>query len=177
MLSQILARRPAASIDQVVQIMSAIDANLPENDGLKWFNRLHRLCRARAPGTQGLTAPHLPDCEDLVVRSRPAARGRRSHHAPGRFDCPAGVHRYRGVRISGPEPGAESRVMSRPAVARAWRYGATIRRSMRLMTARLSRGGQMKHQQRIGSTVIGALGVIVVLSGVLVRSQGGAPTR
>src|SRR5258706_700798 len=34
----------------------------------------------------------------------------------------------------------------------------------------------MKRQQRIGSIVIGAL-VLFVLSGVLVRSQGGAPTR
>ena len=41
MLSQILARRPAASIDQVVQIMTALDAILPESDGLKWFNRLY----------------------------------------------------------------------------------------------------------------------------------------
>jgi imidazolonepropionase-like amidohydrolase len=38
-------------------------------------------------------------------------------------------------------------------------------------------GGLMKRQQRIGGTAIGALGVLVVLSGVLVRSQGGAPTR
>ena len=35
----------------------------------------------------------------------------------------------------------------------------------------------MKGQQRIGGTVIGALLGIVVLSGVLVRSQGGAPVR
>jgi imidazolonepropionase-like amidohydrolase len=35
----------------------------------------------------------------------------------------------------------------------------------------------MKRQQRIGGTVIGALVVLFVLSGVLVRSQGGAPTR
>ncbi len=35
----------------------------------------------------------------------------------------------------------------------------------------------MKRQQRIGSTMIGALVVLVVLSGALVRSQGGAPTR
>jgi imidazolonepropionase-like amidohydrolase len=35
----------------------------------------------------------------------------------------------------------------------------------------------MKRQQRIGGTVIGALVVLVVLSGVLVRSQGGAPMR
>ena len=35
----------------------------------------------------------------------------------------------------------------------------------------------MKRQQRIGGTVLGALVVLVVLSGVLVRSQGGAPTR
>jgi imidazolonepropionase-like amidohydrolase len=35
----------------------------------------------------------------------------------------------------------------------------------------------MKRQQRISGTVIGALVVLFVLSGVLVRSQGGAPTR
>lgn len=35
----------------------------------------------------------------------------------------------------------------------------------------------MNGQQRIGGTAIGALVVLVVLSGVLVRSQGGAPTR
>src|SRR5476649_1129398 len=40
-LSQILAARPAASIDDVVRIMTAIDATLPDADGLKWFNRLY----------------------------------------------------------------------------------------------------------------------------------------
>ncbi len=35
----------------------------------------------------------------------------------------------------------------------------------------------MQHRQRIGGTVIAALLVIITLSGVLVHSQGGAPTR
>jgi hypothetical protein len=40
-LSSILAQRPARSIDDVVAIMNAIDAALPDADGLKWFNRLY----------------------------------------------------------------------------------------------------------------------------------------
>jgi hypothetical protein len=41
MLTAILARRPAASIDDVVDMMNAIDGALPASDGLKWFNRLY----------------------------------------------------------------------------------------------------------------------------------------
>ena len=41
MLAKILTRRPATSIDQVVEMMTAIDAVLPDHDGLKWFNRLY----------------------------------------------------------------------------------------------------------------------------------------
>lgn len=41
MLSSILARRPAASIDDVVAMMTAIDQALPAADGVKWFNRLY----------------------------------------------------------------------------------------------------------------------------------------
>jgi hypothetical protein len=41
MLSAILARRPARSIDEVVAMMNGIDATLPDEDGLKWFNRLY----------------------------------------------------------------------------------------------------------------------------------------
>lgn len=41
MLSQILARRPARSIDDVVGMMTAIDQSLPDGDGVKWFNRLY----------------------------------------------------------------------------------------------------------------------------------------
>jgi hypothetical protein len=41
MLSAILARRPARTIDEVVAIMNAIDAALPDGDGVKWFNRLY----------------------------------------------------------------------------------------------------------------------------------------
>jgi hypothetical protein len=40
-LARILARAPARSIDDVVGIMRAIDATLPDDDGVKWFNRLY----------------------------------------------------------------------------------------------------------------------------------------
>jgi hypothetical protein len=40
-LSDILNRRPATSVNDVVDILSAVDAVLPDADGLKWFNRLY----------------------------------------------------------------------------------------------------------------------------------------
>jgi hypothetical protein len=41
MLSDILRRTPARSIDDVVAVMTAIDERLPDEDGVKWFNRLY----------------------------------------------------------------------------------------------------------------------------------------
>ncbi len=41
MLSQILSNRRAASVDDAVAIMTAIDNALPDADGVKWFNRLY----------------------------------------------------------------------------------------------------------------------------------------
>jgi hypothetical protein len=41
MLTEILRRTPARSIDDVVGVMTAIDGVLPDEDGLKWFNRLY----------------------------------------------------------------------------------------------------------------------------------------
>ena len=41
MLTTILDRRPARSIDDVVAMMTAIDRALPDADGVKWFNRLY----------------------------------------------------------------------------------------------------------------------------------------
>ena len=41
MLTDILLRTPARSIDDVVGLMTAIDESLPDQDGLKWFNRLY----------------------------------------------------------------------------------------------------------------------------------------
>jgi hypothetical protein len=41
MLSDVLLRTPARSIEEVVQVMTAIDEDLPDDDGLKWFNRLY----------------------------------------------------------------------------------------------------------------------------------------
>ena len=40
-LGGILAPLPAESINDVVVIMQAIDDNLPDTDGVKWFNRLY----------------------------------------------------------------------------------------------------------------------------------------
>src|SRR5512143_3170970 len=41
MLTEILRSAPARSIDDVLSIMTAIDGQLPDTDGLKWFNRLY----------------------------------------------------------------------------------------------------------------------------------------
>lgn len=40
-LSPILARGPVSSIEEAVAMMTAIDDNLPDSDGVKWFNRLY----------------------------------------------------------------------------------------------------------------------------------------
>jgi len=40
-LAQILARPPVQSIEEVIAVMTAIDETLPDNDGVKWFNRLY----------------------------------------------------------------------------------------------------------------------------------------
>jgi hypothetical protein len=41
MLSQILMRRPVRSVDDAIDVMTAIDRALPDADGVKWFNRLY----------------------------------------------------------------------------------------------------------------------------------------
>ncbi|HVQ40986.1 MAG TPA: DUF5995 family protein [Vicinamibacterales bacterium] len=40
-LIQLLARTPVQSVDEVIAIMKAIDHDLPDTDGVKWFNRLY----------------------------------------------------------------------------------------------------------------------------------------
>jgi hypothetical protein len=40
-LDQILHLAPVRSIDEAVALMTAIDQNLPDSDGVKWFNRLY----------------------------------------------------------------------------------------------------------------------------------------
>lgn len=40
-LDQILAGTPVATIEEATAIMEAIDRTLPDEDGLKWFNRLY----------------------------------------------------------------------------------------------------------------------------------------
>jgi hypothetical protein len=40
-LIQLLDRTPVQSIDEVIAIMNAIDHDLPDSDGVKWFNRLY----------------------------------------------------------------------------------------------------------------------------------------
>jgi hypothetical protein len=41
MLHTLLGSAPARSIDDVLALMNAIDRSLPDDDGLKWFNRLY----------------------------------------------------------------------------------------------------------------------------------------
>src|SRR5262245_14169116 len=40
-LDQILAAAPVAAIDEAIAIMQAIDGTVPDDDGVKWFNRLY----------------------------------------------------------------------------------------------------------------------------------------
>ena len=40
-LAQILARTPVHAIEEVIAVMTAIDETLPDDDGVKWFNRLY----------------------------------------------------------------------------------------------------------------------------------------
>src|SRR4030095_1961998 len=40
-LQQVLNDAPVDSIDRAIAIMRAIDQTLPDNDGVKWFNRLY----------------------------------------------------------------------------------------------------------------------------------------
>jgi hypothetical protein len=40
-LTRILDRTPVQSIDEAIRVMEALDASLPDSDGVKWFNRLY----------------------------------------------------------------------------------------------------------------------------------------
>ena len=40
-LSELASNRRAGTIAEVVDIMTAIDRELPEGDGIRWFNRLY----------------------------------------------------------------------------------------------------------------------------------------
>ena len=40
-LDQILTAAPVSTIDEAIAIMQAIDRTLPDDDGVKWFNRLY----------------------------------------------------------------------------------------------------------------------------------------
>ena len=41
MLTDLVAGRRATTIEEVIDIMVALDRDLPDADGLKWFNRLY----------------------------------------------------------------------------------------------------------------------------------------
>ena len=41
MLAALVGNASVRTIDDVVMLMTAIDAALPDTDGLKWFNRLY----------------------------------------------------------------------------------------------------------------------------------------
>ena len=41
MLEDVIVRKPARSVDEVVDLLKCIDALLPDADGLKWFNHLY----------------------------------------------------------------------------------------------------------------------------------------
>ena len=52
-LENILERAPVRSIDEALVIMETIDATLPDNDGVKWFNRLYLRVTVAVGGAVG----------------------------------------------------------------------------------------------------------------------------
>ena len=54
-LAHILEQTPVNSIADAVAVMTAIDQTLPDQDGLKWFNRLY--LRATEGVRDGATPP------------------------------------------------------------------------------------------------------------------------
>jgi hypothetical protein len=58
MLIETLRSVPARSIDDVLSIMTAIDSQLPDDDGLKWFNRLYlQVTRSLRQAVAGAALP------------------------------------------------------------------------------------------------------------------------
>ena len=41
MLEQVISKKPARSLDEVLDMLKCLDALLPDTDGLKWFNQLY----------------------------------------------------------------------------------------------------------------------------------------
>lgn len=58
------------TVDDAVAVMAAIDARLPDNDGLKWFNRLYwrvtENVRTAVGGAQSFAAPQFMTALDIV---------------------------------------------------------------------------------------------------------------
>jgi len=59
MLTNTLRSAPVSSIDEVLTIMTAIDSQLPDSDGLKWFNRLY--LQVTRSVRQAVTGPAFRD--------------------------------------------------------------------------------------------------------------------
>ena len=55
-LLQIVTAVQPASIPEVIQIMQTIDALLPNDDGLKWFNKLYLMVTQQIDGQPPATA-------------------------------------------------------------------------------------------------------------------------
>jgi hypothetical protein len=55
-LLQIVSAAPPVNIPDVIQVMQSIDALLPNNDGLKWFNKLYLMVTQEIDGQPPATA-------------------------------------------------------------------------------------------------------------------------
>jgi hypothetical protein len=100
----ILARRRAASLDDVIAIMTALDAALPDGDGVKWFNRLYlRVTRAvrRAVTADTFADPAFLERLDIVFANQyfdaAAAGEREPSQAPHAWRPLFHARRQRGV--------------------------------------------------------------------------------
>jgi hypothetical protein len=57
-LTQLLSRTPVHSIADAIAIMTAIDDQLPDSDGVKWFNRLYLRVTVSVGSAVGQVAFH-----------------------------------------------------------------------------------------------------------------------
>jgi Family of unknown function (DUF5995) len=72
-LLHIVSAAQPVTIADVIQVMQSIDALLPNNDGLKWFNKLYLMVTqeidGQPPATAWLDAPWLTRLDVSALRA------------------------------------------------------------------------------------------------------------
>ncbi len=68
MLESVLTGRPARSVAEVLALMHAIDAALPDDDGVKWFNRLYLRVTAAVAAELAVAGTAPSGDDDFLAR-------------------------------------------------------------------------------------------------------------